>query len=244
MFTFKPIIARIELKSAILLFLSICFLCCLFLCWWNSSSALLTMVQNSPCAFGRFPTWSRGWMSRFGLYSAVRLGRGHTRPRSLSSVELGNIWHLAAMMFFWSWHPKPVHVLLPIAFLWGWICVIYILPSPYLQSLCVYCMSLWTSLVAQMVRNPPTMQETQVWSLVWGDPLEKEMAPHSNILAWRIPWTEEPGGLQSMGLRESDTTERLTLSLSPELTQFPWMRGTQKFPHSLERILKSSLRIC
>ena len=76
MFTFKPIIARIELKSAILLFLSICFLCCLVLCWWNSPSALLTMVQNSPCAFGRFPTWSRGWMSRFGLYSALRLGVG------------------------------------------------------------------------------------------------------------------------------------------------------------------------
>ena len=55
------------------------------------------------------------------------------------------------------------------------------------------------SLVAQMVKNPPAMQETQVWSLGWEDPLEKEMATHSSILAWRIPWTEEPGGLQSMG---------------------------------------------
>ena len=58
-----------------------------------------------------------------------------------------------------------------------------------------------TSLVAQMVKNPPAMQETQVRSLLWEDPLEDEMATHSSILAWRIPWTEEPGGLQSIGLQ-------------------------------------------
>ena len=56
-----------------------------------------------------------------------------------------------------------------------------------------------TSLVAQMVKNPPAMQETRVRSLGQKDPLEKEMATHSSILAWRIPRTEEPGGLQSMG---------------------------------------------
>ena len=57
----------------------------------------------------------------------------------------------------------------------------------------------------------PATQETQVRSLSWEDPLEKEMATHSSILAWRIPWTEEPGGLQSMGLKRVgyDTTERL-----------------------------------
>ena len=59
----------------------------------------------------------------------------------------------------------------------------------------------WASLVAQMVNRLPTMQETQVQSLGWGDPLEKEMAPHSSILAWKIPWMEEPGRLQSMGLQ-------------------------------------------
>ena len=53
------------------------------------------------------------------------------------------------------------------------------------------------------------MQETQVLFLGWADPPEKEMAMHSSTLAWRIPWTEEPGGLQSMGSQESDTTERL-----------------------------------
>ena len=50
-----------------------------------------------------------------------------------------------------------------------------------------------------MVKNLPTMQETRVPSLGQGDPPEKEMANHSSILAWRIPWTEEPGGLESMG---------------------------------------------
>ena len=53
------------------------------------------------------------------------------------------------------------------------------------------------------------MQETQVQFLGWEDPLQKETATHSSVLAWRIPWTEEPGGLQSMGSQESDTTERL-----------------------------------
>ena len=53
------------------------------------------------------------------------------------------------------------------------------------------------------------MWETWVRSLGWEDPLEKEMATHSSILAWRIPWTEELGGLQSMGHKESDTTKRL-----------------------------------
>ena len=50
-----------------------------------------------------------------------------------------------------------------------------------------------TSLVAQLVKNPPAMQETQVWSLGLEDPLEKEMAALSNILAWKISWTEDPG---------------------------------------------------
>ena len=57
---------------------------------------------------------------------------------------------------------------------------------------------LGASLVAQLVKNLPTMQETWVRFLGQEDPLEKEMTTHSSILAWRIPWTEEPGGLQFM----------------------------------------------
>ena len=57
----------------------------------------------------------------------------------------------------------------------------------------------WASLVAQLVKNLPAAQEIRVQSLGRGDPLEKEMATHSSILAWKISWTEEPGGLQSIG---------------------------------------------
>ena len=56
-----------------------------------------------------------------------------------------------------------------------------------------------TSLVAQMVKCQSTMRETRVQSLGWEDPLEKEMAIHSSTIAWKIPWTEEPGRLESMG---------------------------------------------
>ena len=59
----------------------------------------------------------------------------------------------------------------------------------------------WASLVAQLVKNLSAMRETWVQSLDWEDPLQKGMAIHSNILAWGIPWTEEPGRLQSMGLQ-------------------------------------------
>ena len=61
-----------------------------------------------------------------------------------------------------------------------------------------------------MVKNLPAMQETQVQSLGQEDPLKKEMATHASILVWRIPWTEDPCGLQFMGRKESDTTEQLT----------------------------------
>ena len=59
----------------------------------------------------------------------------------------------------------------------------------------------WASLVAQTVKNLPVTWKTWVWSLGWEDPLEKDMAPHSSTLAWRIPWMEEPGRLQSMRSR-------------------------------------------
>ena len=64
----------------------------------------------------------------------------------------------------------------------------------------------FASLMAQLVKNPPAvqkMQKMQVQSLGWEDPLEKEMATHSSILAWETPWTEEPGELQSMGSQQS-----------------------------------------
>ena len=60
---------------------------------------------------------------------------------------------------------------------------------------------------SQMVKNPPAVQQSQVQSLGWEDPLEEGMTVHSSILAWRVPWTEDPGGLQSLGHKESDVME-------------------------------------
>ena len=71
---------------------------------------------------------------------------------------------------------------------------------------------LWVSLVAQMVKNLPAVRETWVQSLGWEGPLEKGMATHSNILAWRIPWKRSLVGYSPWGHRESDTNELLTLS--------------------------------
>ena len=62
------------------------------------------------------------------------------------------------------------------------------------------------SLVAKLVKDLPAMQEMGFDSLGWEDPLEEGMATHSSVLAWRIPWTEEPGGPQSMGSQELDRT--------------------------------------
>ena len=89
---------------------------------------------------------------------------------------------------------------------------LYQIPSiDVLSGLSIFSFSIWTSWGAQTVKNLPAGQETQVQPLGQEDPLEKGMAAHSCILAWSIPWTEEPGGLQSMG-SESDTTERLMLT--------------------------------
>ena len=74
-----------------------------------------------------------------------------------------------------------------------------------------------TSLLAQTVKHLPTMWETRVQSLCWEDLLEKELTTHPSILDWKIPWTEEPGRLQSMESQRVDTTEQLhflLLSLS------------------------------
>ena len=65
----------------------------------------------------------------------------------------------------------------------------------------------------------PAVQESWVRSLAWEDPLEKGMATHSSVLAWRIPWTEEPGGLQYKVSQKPDMTKQLTLSLSKDLIE-------------------------
>ena len=72
----------------------------------------------------------------------------------------------------------------------------------YIFSFIVFSLYIWEAQIwAQMVKNLPAMQETWVQSLSWEDPLEEEMTTHSSILAWRIPWIEEPGRLQYLGLQ-------------------------------------------
>ena len=74
----------------------------------------------------------------------------------------------------------------------------------------VYSHESWTSLVVQMVKNLPAMQEAWVRSLGWDDPLKKGMAIHSSILAWKIPWTEKCEGYSPWDRKKSNTTEQLT----------------------------------
>ena len=90
-----------------------------------------------------------------------------------------------------------------------------------LKSIARLLLPSWASLVVQRLKRLPAMWETWVQSLGQEDPLEKETATHSSILAWRIPWTEELGGLQAMGHKESDTTERLHFHFhfTPQLDQ-------------------------
>ena len=80
----------------------------------------------------------------------------------------------------------------------------------------------WASLVAQLVKNPPAIQETWVQSLGWEDPLEKGMATHSSTLAWRIPWRGVPGRLQSMW------SQRVGYPLSTANTLLPSLKRSQK----------------
>ena len=81
------------------------------------------------------------------------------------------------------------------------------------------------SLVTQILKNPPVMQETKVQWLSQADSLEKEMATHSSFLAWRIPWTEEPGRLTVHGVAESDMTDWLSFSLGSK--NRVWNRSTK-----------------
>ena len=87
----------------------------------------------------------------------------------------------------------------------------------------------WLPVEPQTVKNLPPTQETWVQTLGWEDPLEEDMATYSSILAWRISWTQEPGGLQSLGL-ESNMTERLshffTQGGNVKWDKWTWSKGT------------------
>ena len=84
--------------------------------------------------------------------------------------------------------------------------------------------SVGASLVAQMIKHLPAVQETWVQSLGWEDPLEKEMATHSSTLAWKIPWTEEPGRLQGRGSQRVGHDGATSLSLWVHMLPW-WLRS-------------------
>ena len=90
------------------------------------------------------------------------------------------------------------------------------------------------SLVAQRVKRLPAMQETEVPSMGWEDPLEKEMATHSSTLAWKFPWTEKPGGYSPWGRKELDTTERLHLLREQERESL-YNQISSKNPQKIEK---------
>ena len=100
----------------------------------------------------------------------------------------------------------------------------------------------WASLVVQRLKRLPAMRETWV-SLGWEDPLEKEMATHSSILAWRIPWTEEPGGLQSTGSQSRTWLSNFTHSLSTYPLYCLFFFFFFRFFLNVEHFLKSLLNL-
>ena len=120
------------------------------------------------------------------------------------------------LFFFYSQTPLvssscPLGLFIPLS--WLYFSPYHLSPfTTYVLYICAFCML--ASLVPQTIKNLPTMWETWVWSLTQEDALGKGMATHSIILAWRIPWTEEPGRLQSMGSQSRTWLSDLTLSFS------------------------------
>ena len=96
---------------------------------------------------------------------------------------------------------------------------------------------------SSVVKNLPAMQEMQVLSLGWEDPLEEDMATHSSILVWRILWTEEPGRLQSMGLQRAGTTEvtELTHAVNAVATSHIWILNIEMWLVQIKMCRKSRI---
>ena len=125
------------------------------------------------------------------------------------------------VFYFQVWKSFLSRDLLYISFFLSFSWFIHSLPHPFIAPcihfaplLCTTLWMFWASLVAQRLKRLPGMQEAQVQPLGWEDPLGKEMATYSSTLAWRIPWREEPGRLQSMGSQRVGYHWATSLSLS------------------------------
>ena len=161
----------------------------------------------------------------------------HSYPRSLPCFSLSTsstAWHpssflnrsvfgLSVIFISLPFHSLFFYLFLSLLILWEPVCLISVslltnlghsITSLVQESITSLVQKAWAALVAQRLKRLPAMWETQVWSLGPEDPLEKEMATHSSILAWEIPSTEEPGGLQSMGSQRVGHNWATSLSLS------------------------------
>ena len=141
-------------------------------------------------------TWPLSQVSWSYIWPRSEKSLGNAKPKGTlvrwlelqQSMVRCSSWVKAALASGWSWNKHGLQ---------GVIGAVVLISTSDPGEGSSYFLSFW--LVAQMVKNPPAIKETQVQSLDQEDPLEKGMATHSSILAWRIPWTEEPGGLHSMG---------------------------------------------
>ena len=158
------------------------------------------MVKNLPAmpeTWVQSLDWEDPLEKRMATYSTILAWRIHIlawkeepgRLQSIGSQRVGHDWETNTHFFFFH------------AYTWARFNGLWknelVLHETW-SSTTEFWEGLWSQ-VAQTIKSPPTMQETQLRSLSWEDPLEKEMATHSSILAWEIPEMEEPGGLQSMG---------------------------------------------
>ena len=179
-----------------------------------------------------------------------RRRRGQQRTRWLDSVDmsLSTLWEIVKEGNLGGYSPRghkeldttqqldssnsnrSIHVGLPACSLREKVVGPYYTSTVSTCPFVICILNKWTSLVAQMVKLLPTMWETWVQSLGQEDPLEKETATHSSILAWKIPWMEEPGGLQSMGSQRVGhdwVTSLFSLCISAEFVGYiqPWNAG-------------------
>ena len=140
-------------------------------------------------------------------YTGLRMGAAQI----LDLAFVGRKWHSTSLSGTFYW-------------IYSTFCPLFRVASGALPLLQIP--GFWASQVAELVKNPPAIQETYIWSLGWKDPLDREMATLSSILAWRILWAEQPHGLQSMGLQRVGhdwmTKHQHTHQIQDELSHPPY----------------------
>ena len=150
--------------------------------------------QRHACYWPPQPQWLHGWFKPILIYTPGA-GKSPISLKVYGPLSSQNTWVLrAGENGFQTNHSFKKAVCLTVSGAQRRVCIT---PSPTIY--------ISFSLIAQLVKNPPAIQETTIWFLDWEDPLEKGTATHSSILAWRIPW----------GCKELDTTEWLSLSPTP-----------------------------